>query len=61
MQLTGKQIRTFQRLYQRRFGTSLSKKQAHEQGIHLLRFMEIVYKSVAHTTKQPDEVKRGTP
>ena len=44
MQLTDEDILKFQALYKSEFGMEISRKDAHEKGIQLLRLMSIVYK-----------------
>ena len=39
-----KQITKFQTLYKNRFGKDISRKKAIEQGIKLMRLVEIIYK-----------------
>ncbi len=42
--LTNYQVKKFQALYRKRFGKEISKEAALEQGIKLVRLMEIIYK-----------------
>jgi hypothetical protein len=42
--LTDKQIKKFQKIYQKKFGKIISKKEAYEQGIRLLNLMKIIIK-----------------
>jgi len=42
--LTDDQIKKFQALYKKRFGKEISKEAALEQGVKLVRLMEIVYR-----------------
>ena len=44
MVLSDEDILKFQALYKSQFGTEISKEDAYEQGIKLLRLMSIVYK-----------------
>ena len=44
MHLTDEQITQFQRLYKKHFGADISKEQAHEEGIKLVRLMQLIYK-----------------
>ena len=46
MQLTAKQVSKFQELYKRSFGKEISKENAYEQGVKLLRLMSLVYKPI---------------
>lgn len=43
MKLTDKQIEDFQLLWKNRFGYDISRKEAFEQGIKLVRLMELIY------------------
>jgi len=49
MQLPESKIRQFQDLYKKRFGIELTKEQALEKGLILIRQMELVYQPI---TKQ---------
>jgi len=44
MKLTDEQITQFQTLYKKHFGADISKEQAHEEGIKLVRLMQLIYK-----------------
>jgi hypothetical protein len=44
--LTDEQIRKYQDIYKKRFGKEISKEEALEQGIKLVRLMEIIYKPI---------------
>jgi hypothetical protein len=44
MQLTNVQIARFQELFKSKFETEISKAEALEQGIKLVRLMELIYK-----------------
>lgn len=44
MLLTDKQIAKFQAIYKARFGKEISRAEALEKGIKLLRMMQIIYK-----------------
>jgi len=44
MSLTDEQIKSFQTLWRVRFGTEISREDAYEKGIKLLRLVELVYK-----------------
>lgn len=49
MQLTNEQIAEFQELYRKHFSEEISHEQAHEEGIKLVRLMQLIYKPM---TKQ---------
>lgn len=42
--LSDKQIRKFQTLYKNRFSKEISKAEAYEKGIKLVRLIELIYK-----------------
>ena len=42
--LTNEQVTKFQELYKNRFGKKISRKEAYESGIKLIRLIEIIYK-----------------
>ena len=44
MQLTPEQVARFQAIYKAKFGQEISREQAYEQGVKLVRLMEIIYK-----------------
>lgn len=57
MQLADEQITEFQMLYKKHYGTDISKAEALEKGIRLIRLMEITLKHeakrLAQTTPEP--------
>lgn len=42
--LSDDQIKKFQRIYKGRFGKEISKEEAYEKGIKLLRLMSLIYR-----------------
>jgi hypothetical protein len=46
MELSEEQVKRFQVLYEKRFGVSLSKREATEKGLELLTLMRVVYKPI---------------
>jgi len=44
--LSDEQVSTFQDIYRKRFGKEISKADALEKGIKLVRLMEIIYKPI---------------
>ena len=44
MQLTNEQVAKFQAIYKAKFGLEISREQAYEQGIKLVRLMQLVYR-----------------
>jgi len=45
--LTAEQVAKFQQLYKTRFGKEISQSEAYEQGIKLVRLMELVCQPIA--------------
>ena len=44
MHLTDEDIAKFQALYKKHFGKEISKARAHDEGIKLVRLMQLIYK-----------------
>lgn len=44
--LSDEQITKYQAIYKRRFGVEISRKEAYEQGIKLIRLIEIIYQPI---------------
>lgn len=44
--LTDKQIEKYQLLYKKHFGKEISKEEAYNQGIKLIRLLNIIYKPI---------------
>ena len=55
MRLTDEHITQFQTLYKERFGAEISREDAHEKGIKLLRLMSLIYKPM--TGEEQDKVR----
>lgn len=53
--LTDEQVTKFQDIYKKRFGKEISRADALEKGIKLVRMMEIIYKPI--TKKEFDELQ----
>lgn len=49
MRLAAEDIARFQALHKEQFGTDISREDAYEQGIKLLRLMSIVYKPMTRS------------
>jgi len=49
MYLTDEQIAKFQTLYKNRFGEEISREEAYEKGVKLLRLVELIYKPMTET------------
>jgi len=58
MLLTEAQITRFQELYENRFRKKISKKEALEKGIKLVRLMQIVYKPISKKDYQELQKRR---
>jgi len=54
--LTNEQVQKFQDIYRKRFGKEISKEDALEKGIKLVRLMEIIYKPI--TEKDLEMLKK---
>lgn len=53
MQLTDEHIVAFQMLYKKHYGTEISKGEALEKGLRLIRLVEIVSRATANEQNQP--------
>lgn len=58
MVLSDEDISSFQAIYRKRFGREISKEDAYEKGIKLLRLMSIVYQPITEAEYQNLEVRR---
>lgn len=47
--LTNEQIKRFQKIYKKRFGKKIDRNEAYEQGVKLMRLVELVYKPMTET------------
>lgn len=56
--LSDEQIKTYQMLYKNRFGKEISREQAYEQGVKLLRLVEIIYKPMTEAEFQKLQERR---
>ena len=52
------QIKTFQTLYKNRFGKEISREEAYEQGVKLIRLVELIYKPMTETEYQKLQERR---
>jgi hypothetical protein len=52
MRLTDEHIAEFQMLYRKNFGKDISKEEALEKGLRLIRLMELVSRAVAYEQNQ---------
>ena len=58
MVLDSEQITKFQTLYKSRFGKEISREEAYEKGIKLMRLVEITYKPMTETEYQQLQERR---
>ncbi len=59
--LSDEQIIKYQTLYKNRFGREISREEAYEQGVALIRLMELIYKPMTEEKyKQLQERRRQT-
>ncbi len=56
--LSDEQIKTYQTLYKNRFGKEISREEAYEQGVKLLRLIEIIYKPMTEKEFQKLQERR---
>jgi len=56
--LSDEQIKTYQMLYKNRFGKEISREQAYEQGVKLLRLIELIYKPMTEEEFQKLQERR---
>lgn len=52
MHLTEEDITQFQTLYKKHFGEDISRERAHEEGIKLVRLMQLIYKPMTKEGKE---------
>lgn len=50
--LSDEQIKKFQALYKEQFGEDISREEAYEQGIKLIRLFELIYKPITEEDYQ---------
>ena len=56
--LTDEQITKYQTLYRNRFGREISREEAYEQGVKLIRLVELIYKPMTKTEYQKLQDRR---
>jgi hypothetical protein len=63
MNITDEQITKFQFMYRQRFGKQISREEAYEQGVKLIRFMEVVCRPITaeENAKQTQLTGSGKP
>jgi len=58
MVLDNEQITKFQTLYKNRFGKKISREEAYEQGVKLIRLVELIYKPMTEAEYQQLQERR---
>jgi hypothetical protein len=59
--LSDERIKKFQTLYKNRFGKEISREEAYEQGVKLMRLVELIYKPMTEKEyQQLQEYRRKT-
>lgn len=56
--LSDEQIKKYQTLHKNRFGEEISREQAYERGVKLLRILEVIYKTMTKTELQNLQKRR---
>ncbi len=56
--LSNEQITKFQMLYKNRFGRKISRGEAYEQGVKLMRLVELIYKPMTEAEYQQLQKRR---
>lgn len=56
--LSDEQIKKFQMLYHKRFGKEISREEAYEKGIKLMRMVELIYKPMTEAEYQQVQERR---
>lgn len=56
--LTENQIAEFQKIYKNRFGKKISRKEACDKGIQLIRLIELIYKPITEAEYQQLQERR---
>jgi len=56
--LSNEQITKFQTLYKNRFGRKISREEAYEQGVKLMRLVELIYKPMTEAEYQQLQERR---
>lgn len=58
MQLTPEQVAKFQAIYKAKFGREISREQAYEQGVKLVRLMQIIYRPMTQADLEKVEMRQ---
>jgi len=56
--LSEEQITKFQKLYKNRFGVEISREEAYEKGVKLIRLVELIYKPITKDDYQKLQKRR---
>lgn len=56
--LSDEQITKYQTLYKNRFGKEISRREAYEQGVKLVRLVELIYKPMTEADYQQLQERR---
>ena len=56
--LSNEQVTKFQTLYKKRFGKEISREEAYEQGVRLIRLVELIYKPMTEAEYQQLQERR---
>lgn len=56
--LTDDQITKYQALFKNRFGKEISREEAYEQGVKLIRMVKLIYKPMSETEYQQLQARR---
>jgi hypothetical protein len=56
--LSDEQITKYQTLYKNRYGKEISREEAYEQGVKLIRLIELIYRPMAQTEFQQLQKRR---
>ncbi|MBI2327388.1 hypothetical protein HYU92_03620 [Candidatus Curtissbacteria bacterium] len=56
--LTDEQITKFQKLYKYHFGKKISREEAYEKGVKLIRLVELIYKPMSEAEHQQLQERR---
>lgn len=56
--LSDEQIKKFQTLYKNRLGKEISREEAYEQGVKLIRLVELIYKPMTESEHQKLQERR---
>lgn len=59
MTLSDEQIKSFQDIYRRQFGKEISREEALEQGIKLVRLMRLIYQPMTENEQQQLQTRRN--